>query len=938
MGLLRRLIPTANSRYLGRVGGVVTRVAGLEEQVRALDDTALRGRAQQLREAAEQGSGDGERERLAEAFALVREAARRRLDMRHFDCQLIGGMALHEGRVAEMKTGEGKTLVATLPIAFNALEGRKSFVVTVNDYLAKRDAEWMRPVYEALGLSVGCVHSGQDFAHKRDAYACDVIYATNNELGFDWLRDNMALSVEAQVLPPLDFAIVDEVDSILIDEARTPLIISGPSEDDGASYKRIDEVVRKLRRQEVEDSPEEEVDPGQLGDYWVDEKNRQADLTEQGHERVEELLHGRGVLAEGESLYSPGKLRLLHFVQASLRAHSLFKRDIHYLVDGGEVVLIDEHTGRTLPGRRLAQGVHQALECKEGLPIQRESQTLASTTFQNLFRLFGKLAGMTGTAMTEAAELLEIYGLDVVEIPTNKPLRRTDHDDVVFQTEEEKYEAVVEEVAELRKRGAPCLLGTASVEASELLSAMLRSRRIQHEVLNAKNHAREAEIVAQAGRPGAVTIATNMAGRGTDIVLGGNLEAELAALPPGDEKAIEKARADWQQRHEQVLEAGGLHILGTVRHESRRIDNQLRGRAGRQGDPGSSRFVISLEDDLIRLFASDRVRGMMRTLGMRRGEAIESGMLTRAIASAQRKVEARNFDARKQLLEYDNVGNEQRKVVYMRRQELLTAEGLTEEIHLQRDEVLAGLVEAHAPPGSAPQQWEMEQLRALLLADFGLQLPQQEEWGHSHALEERVLQLARNAYEDKHKRFGEVLQLAEKQLTLQVLDHFWKEHLAAMDHLRGGIHLRAYAQRNPRQEYKREAFEMFQEMLDEVAYRTQSTLMRLEVAEGDLERMQQMRREDEARLRRLEEAATGGSAVQEGGMMLGEGAGSQLAQAGQAVQAGQAKQAARGSAGGGGRGRQGASSGTTVRRAPKVGRNDPCTCGSGRKYKHCCGR
>ena len=886
-----------------------------------MSDADILQRAQALRPAlAEQEGKKGkDNPHLAEVFALVREVARRQLEMRHFDCQIIGGMVLHQGQIAEMKTGEGKTLVATLATCYNSLCGLKSYVVTVNNYLAGRDAEWMRPIYEGLGLSVGVIRSEQSMQEKRAAYACDVIYATNNELGFDWLRDHMVLTSEQQMQAPLDYAIVDEVDSILIDEARTPLIISGPSEDSSALYKEIGKVIPKLKQQMREESQEEPLGEDEVGDYWVDEKNRQVELTDRGHEHVEEMLQKAGTL-NGDSLYSASQLRLLHYVESSLRAYTLYKRNVHYIVEEGEVVLIDEHTGRTLPGRRLSQGVHQALECREGLDIRQETQTLASTTFQNFFRLYGKLAGMTGTALTEAAEFMEIYGLSVIEIPTAKPMNREDANDVIFQTREEKYEAVLEEIEHIRAGKAPCLVGTASVEDSEYLSSMLRKNGVAHQVLNAKNHAQEAEIVAQAGQPGAVTIATNMAGRGTDIVLGGNLEAELSKLLPEERHSSarsEEIRKHWQERHDAVVAAGGLHILGTDRHESRRIDNQLRGRAGRQGDPGASRFFLSLEDDLIRIFASDRVRSMMRTMGMQRGEAIEHGILTRSIARAQKKVEERNFDQRKQILEYDNVSNEQRHIVYNQRDDILHSEDLGDWIDETRADILQSVVESHAPSGTSRAQWNMPALVLALKSEFGLTIGEDEfaDIKHNTGALEIVLARADALYEAKRERLGETMRAVERQILLQVLDRQWKEHLASMDHLRSSVHLRAYAQKNPRQEYKREAFEMFQQMLESVRQMVTGILMRVEVATGDADRLR-----DEQRGSAQASLAAARAERPE----LDRGLPSDPAQAGAVATRARAPAPA--------------PTGPLRRSEAKVGRNAPCPCGSGRKYKQCHGR
>ncbi|HHO82013.1 MAG TPA: preprotein translocase subunit SecA, partial [Halothiobacillus sp.] len=761
--------------------------------------------------------------------------------MRHFDVQLIGGMVLHDGKIAEMRTGEGKTLVATLAVYLNALPGEGVHVVTVNDYLARRDAEWMGRLYNALGLTVGVVVPGMDAAAKRDAYNCDVTYATNNELGFDYLRDNMAFSKDDIMQRPLNFAIVDEVDSILIDEARTPLIISGPSADSSDIYHQINGLIPELKQQPREGKDDEEpLTEEELGDFWIDEKNKQAFLTERGFDKAEALLTQLGLLKEGESLYDSSNIMLLHHLNAAIRAHTLFRRNVEYIVRGNQVVIVDEFTGRTLPGRRWSEGLHQAIEAKEGVPIQPENQTLASITFQNYFRLYKKLAGMTGTADTEAVEFQQIYGLEVVVIPTNKPVRRQDLADLVFLTEEEKFEAIIEDVKAAIGRGQPVLVGTASIAVSERISKALTKAKIPHNVLNAKHHEREAEIIAEAGRPGAVTIATNMAGRGTDIVLGGNLEAELLSrghdLTEEQEQELRKA---WEERHKAVLEAGGLHVIGTERHESRRIDNQLRGRAGRQGDPGSTRFFLSLEDNLMRIFASDRVAGLMKKLGMQKGEAIEHPWVSRAIENAQRKVEAHNFDIRKHLLDYDNVANDQRKVVYELRRELLEAEDLSENIAAMREDVFTALFIRFVPPGSLEEQWDIEGLTRAIEEEFGEVLPIQQ-WLdedpelYDETLRQRIIKHFTDEYARKEALVGaEVLRRFEKGLMLQVLDTQWKEHLAAMDYLRQSIGLRGYAQKNPIQEFKREAFEMFERMLDKTNYEIIRTLSRLQVSEPE---------------------------------------------------------------------------------------------------------
>ncbi|MNG97186.1 preprotein translocase subunit SecA [compost metagenome] len=824
--------------------------------------------------------------------------------MRHFDVQLIGGMVLNSNRIAEMKTGEGKTLTATLPAYLNALTGRGVHVVTVNDYLAKRDAEANRPLFTFLGMTVDCNVPGMDASQKRDAYAADVTYGTNNEFGFDYLRDNMAFSPEQRVQRPLNYALVDEVDSVLIDEARTPLIISGPAEDSSAMYTQINKLIPLLVKQDKEDSEEYTGD----GHYTVDEKNRQALLTENGQIFVEELLKKEGLLAEEDSLFSATNISLLHHVNAGLRAHTLFERNVDYIVQKDEIVIVDEHTGRTMPGRRWSDGLHQAVEAKEGVKIQNENQTLASITFQNYFRLYDKLAGMTGTADTEAFEFQQIYGLDTVVIPTNKPMVRKDMGDLVYLTAQEKYAAIVEDIRGCVERGQPVLVGTVSIENSELLSGILTKENIPHKVLNAKFHAMEAEIVAQAGQTGAVTIATNMAGRGTDIVLGGNWQAEIAALENPTDEQIKTIKAAWQIRHDEVLAAGGLHIIGTERHESRRIDNQLRGRSGRQGDPGSSRFYLSMEDTLMRIFASDRVTGMMKKLGMEEGEAIEHPWVTKAIENAQRKVEGRNFDIRKNLLEFDDVANDQRKVVYEQRNELLDTNDISDTIHVIRDDVYGSVIDEYIPPQSLEEMWDVPGLEARLKSDFALDLPLQQWLAeddklYEEKLRERILEEATKLYAHKQELVGvEVLRNFEKAVMLQTLDGLWKEHLAAMDHLRQGIHLRGYAQKNPKQEYKRESFDLFTQMLETLKRDVVSILSRVQVQERDVEAMEeQQRQQAEAAPRTYTHAA----------------AENQLAD--EETQADAAPV-------------------TFVRDEQKVGRNDPCPCGSGKKYKHCHGQ
>ncbi|WP_439101829.1 preprotein translocase subunit SecA [Congregibacter sp.] len=899
---LKKVFGTRNDRELKRMRKVVRQINALEEGMEALDDEALAAKTGEFRERL--NAGEALDKILPEAFAVAREAGKRVMGMRHFDVQLVGGMTLHEGRIAEQRTGEGKTLVATLAAYLNALGGSAVHLITVNDYLAGRDAQWMSPLYNFLGLSVGVVRSGQTQEEKRAAYQSDVIYGTNNEFGFDYLRDNMVFSLEDKMQGDLSFAIVDEVDSILIDEARTPLIISGAAQDSSELYKRINKLVPRLERE----------DEGQEGHYTVDEKQRQVELTEAGHEFVEEMLVKEGMLEEGDSLYGSTNLSLLHHVHTGLRAHVMFHRDVEYIVQGGQVVLIDEHTGRTMPGRRLSEGLHQAIEAKEGVEIQSESQTLASTTFQNYFRLYDKLAGMTGTADTEAFEFRQIYGLEVVVIPTNKDMVRKDTNDLVYLTSEEKFDAIVEDVKHCMEIGAPALVGTASVETSEELSARFKKSGVTHKVLNAKYHEQEAEIIAQAGRPGVVTIATNMAGRGTDIVLGGNLEAELRQAGEISEEQRAALQADWEQRHAAVLEAGGLHILGTERHESRRIDNQLRGRAGRQGDPGVSRFYLSLEDNLMRIFASDRVKNFMQALGMEKGEPIEHRMVTNAIEKAQRKVEGRNFDIRKQLLEYDDVANDQRQIIYQQRNDLLTELDISDTITAIRHDVVYQAIDSFIPPMSVEEQWDVPGLERQLEAEFAITLPIQQ-WLdeddklHEEAIRERVLAEIQTAYDEKAEDVGPDMRRIEKQIMLQVLDTLWKEHLATMDHLRQGIHLRAYAQKNPKQEYKRESFELFQELLASLKYEVVKFLSHVQIQKKNEAELIEQQRRNEA-----EQAKLAFQHAQASGMAPEQAAEAPAPEQGEAAPAQ-----------------------PITRSEPKVGRNDPCPCGSGKKYKQCHG-
>lgn len=899
--LLTKIIGSRNDRTLKALRKIVKQINAMEPQFEALSDAQLQAKTAEYRQRLEQG--ETLEQLLPEAFATVREASRRVFGMRHFDVQLIGGMVLNSNRIAEMKTGEGKTLTATLPAYLNALSGRGVHVVTVNDYLAKRDAEANRPLFAFLGMTVDCNVPGMDASQKRDAYAADITYGTNNEFGFDYLRDNMAFSPEQRVQRPLNYALVDEVDSVLIDEARTPLIISGPAEDSSELYIRVNKLIPLLVKQDKEDSEEYTGD----GHYTVDEKNRQALLTENGQIFVEELLKKEGLLAEDDSLFSATNISLLHHVNAGLRAHTLFERNVDYIVQKDEIVIVDEHTGRTMPGRRWSDGLHQAVEAKEGVKIQNENQTLASITFQNYFRLYDKLAGMTGTADTEAFEFQQIYGLDTVVIPTNKPMVRKDMGDLVYLTANEKYAAIIEDIRGCVERGQPVLVGTVSIENSELLSGILTKEKIPHKVLNAKFHAMEAEIVAQAGQTGAVTIATNMAGRGTDIVLGGNWQAEIAQLENPSEEQIAELKAAWQVRHDAVLAAGGLHIIGTERHESRRIDNQLRGRSGRQGDPGSSRFYLSMEDTLMRIFASDRVTGMMKKLGMEEGEAIEHPWVTKAIENAQRKVEGRNFDIRKSLLEFDDVANDQRKVVYEQRNELLDTSDISETIHVIRDDVYGAIIDEYIPPQSLEEMWDVPGLEARLKSDFALDLPLQQWLAeddklYEEKLRERILDEATKLYAHKEELVGkEVLRNFEKAVMLQTLDGLWKEHLAAMDHLRQGIHLRGYAQKNPKQEYKRESFDLFTQMLETLKRDVVSILSRVQVQERDVEAMEEQQRQQAEAAPRT---------------YTHETADNQLADEEQA-EAGPV---------------------TFVRDEQKVGRNDPCPCGSGKKYKHCHGQ
>jgi preprotein translocase subunit SecA len=899
---LSQLFGSRNQRLLHGYAKSVARASALDQKLQALSDDELRARTQEFRDRLAKGAALDDL--LPEAFATVREASVRTLGMRHFDVQLIGGMVLHHGKISEMRTGEGKTLVATLPAYLNALPGKGVHVVTVNEYLAQRDADWMGPVYRFLGLTVGVIKSGQTSEEKRAAYACDITYGTNNEFGFDYLRDNLAFRLEDRAQRGLAYAIVDEVDSILIDEARTPLIISGQAEESTELYVKINHLVPKLKRQESEEGE---------GDFWADEKTRQVHLSDAGHERVEELVSEAGLLQPDQSLYDAANIRLLHHLNAALRAHALYHRDVEYMVRQGEVIIVDEFTGRTMPGRRWSDGLHQAIEAKEGVRVREENQTVASITFQNYFRMYSKLAGMTGTADTEAFEFQQIYGLEVVVIPTHRPMVRKDHADFVYLSAKDKFVAIIDDIRDCVTRGQPTLVGTTSIETSEYLSGLLQQQQIPHQVLNAKQHEKEAMIVAQAGRPGTVTIATNMAGRGTDIVLGGNLEAELHQLDPADEAGRKHARDEWQKRHDTVIGAGGLHIVGTERHESRRIDNQLRGRSGRQGDPGSSRFYLSLEDNLMRIFGDpERTKRWLQTAGMKEGEVIESRMLSRQIEKAQRKVEAHNFDARKNLLEYDDVANDQRKVIYQQRTELMAAEEIGDAIAGIRHEVLNGIIDRHMPPNSVEEMWDVTTLAQTLERDFAVTLDIKG-WLTGSSITDsevraRILAEVNSAYEAKEQAYSvPVVRHLEKVFMLQQLDSHWREHLAAMDYLRQGIHLRSYAQKNPKQEYKREAFELFTAMLDRVKSETISMLSRMQVrtqAEVDAE--------EEERQQRLERALRFQHAAPEQLAPTPPVEGEALPPDGTPIS-------------------------QFVRETKKVGRNEQCPCGSGKKYKHCHG-
>ncbi|GJM04355.1 MAG: protein translocase subunit SecA [marine bacterium B5-7] len=891
----KKIFGTRNDRVIKKLSKKIKQINVLEDDLKLLNDADFPDKTNQLKERVKQGESLDDI--LPEAFALVREAGRRVLNMRHFDVQMIGGMVLHDGNIAEMRTGEGKTLVATLAASLNALSGLGVHVITVNDYLAKRDAEWMGQIYSFLGLSTGVIVSGLSMDERKSAYACDITYGTNNEFGFDYLRDNMAFSKEGRVQKDLNFAIVDEVDSILIDEARTPLIISGMVDDKSDLYLTINKLIPKLVAQKIEDGP---------GDFTLDEKSKQAYFTEDGHDHIELLLRENGVIAEGQGLYDPVNIGILHHLNAALRAHHLFQNDIDYIVKDDEVVIVDEFTGRTMQGRRWSEGLHQAIEAKEGVTIQNENQTLASITYQNYFRLYSKLSGMTGTADTEAYEFQTIYGLEVIIIPTHMPMVRDDQSDVIFLTAKEKYDSIIEDVKICQANGQPVLVGTASIEVSEYLSNLLDKEKIKHQVLNAKFHQKEAEIIAQAGSPGIVTIATNMAGRGTDIVLGGNLEVEIKELGDAEQNQINDLKNKWDSRHQQVLESGGLHIIGTERHESRRIDNQLRGRSGRQGDPGSSRFYLSLEDNLMRIFASERVSAIMQKLGMEDGEAIESKLVSRAIENAQRKVEAHNFDIRKNLLDFDDVANDQRKVIYQQRNDLLEGETVAEEVNDMRYEIIENVIEEYIPQGSMDEMWDVRGLEDALQHEFDVSLDiklwlDQDKSLYEETLRKKIHEALEKIVEEKEKVITpDLMRRIEKQIMLDVLDRHWKEHLVNMDHLRQGIHLRSFAAKNPKQEYKREAFDLFVQMLENIKHDVVVFLYKVNIrTEEDIEAAEQ---QDKKQDMNFSHPSAPNSLNDE----------SQV--------------------------KEGPTEKPFVRNKPKVGRNEPCPCGSGKKYKQCHGK
>ncbi len=909
--MLRKIFGSKNDREIKRMRKIVTVVNQLEAVIERYSDEQIK--AQKIVFETRLDQGETLEQILPEAFALVREAGKRALGMRIFDVQLIGGITLHEGRIAEMRTGEGKTLVATLPLYLNALQGNVH-LVTVNDYLAKWGAEWMRPLYEALGMRVGVVYAGQDQTEKKTAYEADITYGTNNEFGFDYLRDNMAFSLEEKAQGELNYAIVDEVDSILIDEARTPLIITGGVENSSEVYRSINLIVPKLDRQER--TPEHilnDIEPP--GDFFVDEKQRDVELTDSGHIKVEGLLVKNGLLESRDGLYGTSNLMLLHHMQAALKAHTLFHKDVHYIIQNREVVIVDEHTGRSMPGRRWSGGIHQAIEAKEGLPISNESQTLASTTFQNYFRIYSKLSGMTGTADTEAFEFKQIYGLDVVVIPTNLPMIRDDRNDLIYLTEEDKYSAIVDDIAVLLEKGAPVLVGTASIESSERLSSLLTNKKIKHSVLNAKFHEKEAEIIAQAGKPGTLTIATNMAGRGTDIILGGNWEAEVAERNYS-ELELKSLESNWEKDQNRVIEAGGLHVIGTERHESRRIDNQLRGRSGRQGDPGFSRFYLSLEDDLMRIFASDKMRSLMQSAGMKKGEAIEARMVTNAIEKAQRKVEGRNFDIRKQLLEYDDVANDQRQMIYDQRNGLMASDDISGTIDIIWGDVVNQTIDNFLPRQSLEEQWDIAGLEQACISEFNTRIPIQQWLDNDHtiheeSLREKIIATTRQGYKEKELVVGPDIRIIEKRIMLDIVDAMWKEHLASMDHLRQGIHLRAYAQKQPKQEYKREAFQLFEDLLNNIQVEVIKILCRVEFrGKEDLDEIEKRRREQEQKSQLKYKKETS----------------NQLGTRIDQVQAARLDSS------------QALGQAPFVRSNKKIGRNELCPCGSGKKFKVCCGR
>ena len=908
--MLRKIFGSKNDREIKRMRKIVTVVNQLEAVIERYSDEQIK--AQKIVFETRLDQGETLEQILPEAFALVREAGKRALGMRIFDVQLIGGITLHEGRIAEMRTGEGKTLVATLPLYLNALQGNVH-LVTVNDYLAKWGAEWMRPLYEALGMRVGVVYAGQDQTEKKTAYEADITYGTNNEFGFDYLRDNMAFSLEEKAQGELNYAIVDEVDSILIDEARTPLIITGGVENSSEVYRSINLIVPKLDRQER--TPEDilnDIEPP--GDFFVDEKQRDVELTDSGHIKVEGLLVKNGLLESRDGLYGTSNLMLLHHMQAALKAHTLFHKDVHYIIQNREVVIVDEHTGRSMPGRRWSGGIHQAIEAKEGLPISNESQTLASTTFQNYFRIYSKLSGMTGTADTEAFEFKQIYGLDVVVIPTNLPMIRDDRNDLIYLTEEDKYSAIVDDIAVLLEKGAPVLVGTASIESSERLSSLLTNKKIKHSVLNAKFHEKEAEIIAQAGKPGTLTIATNMAGRGTDIILGGNWEAEVAERNYS-ELELKSLESNWEKDQNRVIEAGGLHVIGTERHESRRIDNQLRGRSGRQGDPGFSRFYLSLEDDLMRIFASDKMRSLMQSAGMKKGEAIEARMVTNAIEKAQRKVEGRNFDIRKQLLEYDDVANDQRQMIYDQRNGLMASDDISGTIDIIWGDVVNQTIDNFLPRQSLEEQWDIAGLEQACISEFNTRIPIQQWLDNDHtiheeSLREKIIATTRQGYKEKELVVGPDIRIIEKRIMLDIVDAMWKEHLASMDHLRQGIHLRAYAQKQPKQEYKREAFQLFEDLLNNIQVEVIKILCRVEFrGKEDLDEIEKRRREQEQKSQLKYKKETS----------------NQLGTRIDQVQAARLDSS------------QALGQAPFVRSNKKIGRNELCPCGSGKKFKVCCG-